>query len=87
MTVTRKMTWFTGSLILLALATAAAESFAGGGPDCPYEKQQRTITKTEPATAPVEAQKPAKSTPAQSPAPAQKQTPAQVTKRSSNAPA
>jgi hypothetical protein len=85
MTVTRKMTWFTGSLILLALATAAAESFAGGGPDCPYEKQ-RTITKTQPQSSPSEAQKPAKATPAQTPAPSQKQTPAQTQKRETNAP-
>lgn len=87
MTVTRRMTWFTGSLILLALSTVAAESFAGGGPDCPYEK--RTITKSQPQSSPVEAQKPAKATPAQSPAPSQKQTPApaETQKRTTSAPA
>jgi hypothetical protein len=75
MTVTRKVTWFTGSLILLVLATAAAKTWASGGVDCPHSKP--TITDTQQGKPVIEGQKPAKAAPAQSPVPAEKKAPAE----------
>jgi hypothetical protein len=84
MTVTRKMTWFTGSLILLALATAAAESFAGGGPDCPHSNKQ-TITGTQPQMTPAPKQE--KAAPAKAAPSEQKKQDEQPKKVASTAPA